>query len=265
MIDIHRHFFFGKANIETLLKEMDADHIEKTVLFGYHGLSLLDQPHRQDQEILAFSRQFPDKILPFFCDFDLYDNAPAYIAKCARDGFCGMGEILIGHTPLNRQSFTGCRYCDTACIEAFQAAGAWRLPVLVHVDPAFMEDFLQAVKQCPQTNFILAHIGYNFMGEYGGQPPEPQTVASWLEAYPNLYADISLWKISPIYLMNEVWQKLLETHSDRFILGYDMSENYMDERVWIPAYEQILMNLSETAQNNIRGDVARKLLGRSFP
>lgn len=266
MLDVHRHFFFGKADLEDLLHELEIDGIEQTVLFGYHGMKFFGKPHLQDQEILSFSKKYPDKILPFFCDFDLYASEAAdYIKQCAEKGFCGMGEILLGHTPSYRNSFGGCRYCDMACIKAFQTAGECGIPVLVHVDPMFMDDFLAAVGKCPHTNFILAHLGYDFTGEYGGNPRKSQEVEGWLAGFSNLYMDISSWRISPAYLMEQSWQSVMEAFSERILLGFDMSENYLVERIWIPAYRMVIQGLSEKAKRNICGEAFQNLFPHSGP
>lgn len=262
MIDIHRHFYFGKASAEALLCELERDGIAKTALFGYHGMRLLPREHQQDEEVLALAERFPGRILPFCCDFDLgADDAGAYLAQCARQGFRGLGEILLGHTPLQRAAPRRLPYDDAACLRVFRAAGACHLPVLAHADPAFSGEFLSAAEQCPQTCFIWAHIGYDFTGEYGGSPLTAQQAEALLDRHPNLYAELSTWKISPVYLCEAEWQSLLERRSDRFLLGFDMSEDYGTERVWIAAYQHVLSGLSKPARERICTGNAERLFG----
>lgn len=83
MIDSHRHFMFGKADEQALLREMDRDGITQTVLFGYQGLALLGEPHAQDDYILGIAQRHPRRIVPFFCDVDFYrDDAMDYVRRC---------------------------------------------------------------------------------------------------------------------------------------------------------------------------------------
>lgn len=261
IMDVHRHFFFGKAEMDSLVQELEMDEIKQTVLFGYHGMNFFKEPHKQDEQIFSFFLEYPDKILPFFCDFDLYaSNASEYIRRCADKGFFGMGEILLGHTPSYRDRFTDRHYCDEECVKAFYTAGECGLPVLVHADPEFMDEFLQAAEQCPDTKFILAHMGYDFMSEYGGNSRKPQELEAWLLKYPNLFTDISSWKISASYLAEKTWQTVMENFSERILIGFDMSEDYLSERVWIPAYRKALEGLSKTAQENICQRTLQSLL-----
>lgn len=262
IIDAHRHFMPGKANLDLLQAQMKKDGFTKTVLFGYHGLQLLPEPHQQDKQILNFSRQYPDRIIPFFCDLDFYaEDCPEYVCKCVeQDGFKGLGEILLGHTPIHNLSFENKSMTDDEPIHIFQMMGKYGLPVLFHADPQFAAQSETAISLCPQTNFIWAHAAYNFCGSYGGNGRSPDEIERMLSAHPNLYFDISHWKISPIYLYEPDWLALLSAHSDRFVFGSDMSENYLTESVWVPAYMLILSALGTCEQEKIMGENLLQLI-----
>jgi len=232
---------------------MDRDGIKKTALFGYHGMNFYPEENQQDIEIIEFSRANPDRILPFICDFDFYDEkAPEYVEQLAEDGgVYGVGEVLFGHTPMRRQVFTQKQIDDDRPIEVFKAAGRCGLPVLIHADRAFRPELENAIRCCPDTNFIWAHIAYDFMAEYGGAASEISYIKKLVNDFSNVYFDISHWKISPIYLCSEDWQHLLEDSFDRFIFGMDMSEDYMLEGLWFSTYKAVLSGLSCKAQQSI--------------
>lgn len=262
IIDCHRHFMFGKADVAVLLQQMQQDGVDKTVLFGYHGINLLDAPHEQDQKILKFAKKHPSRLLPFFCDLDFYaPDAEEYVSRCAQEHhFLGMGEILFGHTPIRREAFAGRSMADPECIKIFQLMGQYGLPVLFHADPQFTSEVEQVLRLCPNTHFIWAHVAYDFCGEYGGCSRKTEEIKFLLLSYANLYFDISLWKISPIYLCEHVWIRLLERFCDRFLLGFDMSENYLLESAWIHSYYHILDLLSDESRRKIAGENLMGLL-----
>ncbi len=254
MIDCHRHFMFGKADEAAMLREMERDQVERAVLFGYQGMRLLPGPHAQDAFILELANRHPDKIIPFFCDVDFFaPDALDYIRQACKC-FSGMGEILLGHSPMHRAAFDGRRMDDAPALAAFQEVGRYGLPVLFHADPPFEAQAESMLVQCPNTRFIWAHIGYDFLGEYGGSPRAAVWAESKLDQFPNLYFDLSHWKISPIYLLESGWQSLLERKSERFVLGVDMSESYEAEGLWIPPLRAVTVGLSGNAKRRIEGD-----------
>ncbi len=262
MIDCHRHFMFGKARLPVLIEQLCRDGIDRTVLFGYHGLKLFDEPHQQDVQIAHFSGEHPGRIIPFFCDFDFYaPGALDYAERQARsDVFQGLGEVLMGHTPIHDTCFPDRRMTDPEPVAVFRLMGECGLPVLVHVDPGFSEDMRRVLQLCPGTDFIWAHLAYDFLAPYGGVCCEPAEIEALLDRYPNLYFDISHWKISPIYLCEDAWQTLLERRNNRFLFGVDMSEDYLTEAVWLGAYRHALAGLGPGARTSISGENLEKLL-----
>lgn len=251
-IDAHRHILPGKSNVDELLLQMQRDSVSRCVVFGFHGLQVFSEKNRQDAEILAVAKAHPDKLIPFFCDFDFYDgDAPGYVDSAVRKGFKGLGEVLLGHGPIMRSAFPHARLSDPEPLRIFQLCGEKGLPVLFHADPMFFEDALRMLRQSPSTVFVWAHMGYDFTGEYGGSANHPDTLQRWLDSNDNLYFDLSHWKISPVYLNEPCWKDLLEDRCDRFIFGADMTEDYLIQSAWMPAYKMILDSLSTKAKRHI--------------
>jgi predicted TIM-barrel fold metal-dependent hydrolase len=266
-VDGHRHFTLGQSDPAVLLKELEADGIAKTVLFGYHGLSFGCEAHAQDVAVRELARRNPGRFLPFCCDFDLFgEDAVEYVEdRLGGDGFVGLGELLVCHTPIRSRSFGTRSMLDRGFMKCCRAAGTFGKPVLFHADPAFREQAVEAVSRCPETAFIWAHTAYDFCRDYGGGPCDPSLVRGLLERHPNLSFDISSWKISPLHLFEKPWLELLEGYSDRFIFGSDMTGDYSLERVWLPAYWELKQRLSPKARENVFGGTILRLTTGVLP
>lgn len=261
IVDGHRHFTLGKSDPSVLLRELDDDGIGKTVLFGYHGLSFGSEAHAQDVGVRELAQRNPGRFLPFCCDFDLFgDDGVEYVEnRLGVDGFAGLGELLVYHTPVRSLSFETRSMLDRGFIQCCKSAGKFGKPVLFHADPVFRHQALEAISRCPETSFIWAHAAYDFCRDYGGGPCDASYARSLLENHPNLNFDISSWKISPLHLFEQPWFELLEGYSDRFIFGSDMTGDYSLERVWLPAYWELRRRLGPKAQADIFGGTILRL------
>ncbi len=261
LIDAHRHFTIGESDGNDLLEEMDRDGIEQTILFGYHGLEH-EQLHAQDQAVAALHDAYPDRIIPFITDIDISNSDfTEYVSNLLEGSiFRGIGELLLGHDLFHRQFFPSLKLDDPAVRELFSLAAGYGVPVLMHVDTPYMDQFERLLAACPKTICICPHLAYHFLEPFGGHEVEQQVVAHLLESYENLYFDISLWKISPIYLQDEAWLHLLEDRSDRLMFGTDMTGHYTRQSVWLPAYRAILDQLSPSAAENIGRNTIKGIL-----
>ena len=262
IIDSHRHLPLGNSDMAKLIAQMDADGFDKTVLFGFQGMNISGTAHIQDKAVLMCARENPGRILPFLCDFDFYnENAPEYIRKfAAADEFYGVGEVLYGHTAIRKQYLSDRPIDGEDAIAVYRTAGSCGLPVLMHADPQYRNEFENAIEQCPETNFIWAHIAYDFNATYGGAGCAVSYIKSLCDRFSNVFFDISHWTASPLYLCADEWRGLLESRSDRFLFGMDMTGDYMTERVWLRGYQEILSGLSEEARHNIYGKNVMDLL-----
>ncbi len=252
LIDSHRHCTIGVSSQEELIAQLDADGIERTVLFGFHGASFRED-HAQDMQVERIFRKYPERIIPFLCDIDFTDPGfLSYVENRLSAGFFrGIGEILVGHEVMKQLYFTDVSLCDTRVIELCTLAGEKKVPVLVHVDPPYMDDFRKLVSACCTTDFICAHAAYDFLSPFGGKEQNPGEIDELLREFSNLYFDISHWKISPLYLVSAPWQDLLEKYCRRFLFGTDMTDSYLLQSVWMHGYKRILQELSEDAAHAV--------------
>ncbi len=252
LIDSHRHFTLGKSSASEMLEEMNRDGIEQTVLFGFHGLQF-DQPQAQDTQIEQLFTAHPDRIIPYITDIDITrPDFLEYISRCLESGiFKGIGELLFGHEVFHQLYFADIHLDDPAVRELCSLAGEHQVPVLMHVDTPYMQQFEKLLQACPDTRIICPHIAYQFLEIYGGKEADIDYITRLLETFPNLSFDISLWKLSPVYLREEIWLELLERFSGRFLFGTDMTDSYTVQADWLPAYRSILNSLSTEAAANI--------------
>ena len=245
MIDAHRHLTMNVSSVQELLEELDSDGLARTVLFGYNGMKFNEARHSQDQKILEVYQTAPDKIIPFLCDFDFADpDIEQYLSDNLGKGlFKGVGEILIGHSIIRELSFKNITYFDDRVVNSFKLISEYDVPILVHVDLQFADDFVRALRECNKSKFIWAHTAYDFTAPFGGVENNPDVIEAYLNRFDNLFFDISMYKISPVYFMDEKWLKLLEKHHDRFLFGTDMTNKYKNQSIWIKAYEAVFKKL----------------------
>lgn len=178
--------------------------------------------------------------------------------------FGGLGEVLIGHSPIHRLSYPDKRLDDPAVLAIFHEVGMHGLPVLFHADPPFERQVDTMLAACTGTRFIWAHCAYDFTQEYGGAPRNADWAAEKLARHPNLTFDLSHWIISPTYLLHPQWQSLLASMPRRFVLGLDMSEDYETEGLWLQVLRAALDRLPDEAVHAIRDSNMRALLPRQW-
>ncbi len=150
-------------------------------------------------------------------------------------------------------------YSDNAVIKVFRTIEDFNLPILVHVDIPFIEDFIHALEKCKNVKFIWAHTAYDFTKPFGGIENKPEMIEMLLVRFENLLFDISMWKISPIFFMDEKWIQLLEKYNDRFLFGTDMTDQYILQSVWLKGYELIFEKLNRESLTKITKDNILKL------
>jgi hypothetical protein len=90
-------------------------------------------------------------------------------------------------------------------------AGQYRLPVIVHADPAVIDSLYD---KFPEARVIWAHAGAY---------PYPPLIRDYLERYPLLTVDLSMRneRIAPEGELAEEWELLFLEHPDRFMVGVD--------------------------------------------
>jgi len=265
--DAHLHyvdFFQESEGMDALLKAMDEARIDQSMIAGipvakkWHE----DEPKRpryyagDDADAYWYSatdtyvaaaleRLTPaqrQRFHPFLTGFNPVDkNAVAHIERmlALHPGLWqGIGEVFTRHDDLTALT-TGDtpRANNEAMTRIYHLAAEQDLPVLVHSNitskrernPLYLAEIEEPLRNHPHTRFIWAHAGTS-MEIHRHQTQLDfllPTLSRMLEAYPNLYIDLS-WSVLQPYLLDEKgkpraqWVKLVERFPERFMLGSDV-------------------------------------------
>ena len=265
--DAHLHyvdFFQETEGMPALLKEMDANRIDHVMIAGiplakkWHE----DEPKRpryyagDDADAYwysatdfyvaaALSELNPEqrkRFHPFLSGFNPVDkNADAHIARMLKlypNLWQGIGEVFTRHDDLTAiTSGDTPRANNEALTRVYHLAAEHDLPVLLHSNitskreknPLYLPEIEEPLRDHPHTRFIWAHAGTS-MELHRHQTKLDfvlPTLQRMLEAYPNLYIDLS-WTVLHPYLLSEdgkpdaEWVALVKRYPERFMLGSDV-------------------------------------------
>ena len=179
---------------------------------------------------------------PFLSGFNPNDkNSEAHIQRMLdlNPGLWqGIGEVFTRHDDLTAlTSGDTPRANNEAMTRIYHLAAENDLPVLVHSNitskreknPLYLAEIEEPLRNHPHTRFIWAHAGtsleiHRHQTQLDFLLP---TLTRLLEAYPNLFIDLS-WSVLTPYLLDEAgqprpeWVSLVTRFPERFMLGSDV-------------------------------------------
>lgn len=238
-IDTHIHYIDEDAidYIDTLLRRMDENDVEKCVLFGVQG-----DPICGDCGVWHAVNAHPDRFIPFACSLrcELDRDAEVFANYAFKHPWRGVGEVYIdlggefGVTYSTRSGRTAffphyCpeyRHLNSVYGEIFAECGKRGWPVSAHCRS--IESMEGLLKQHPYTNFIWAHVDHMLV--------EDDTIPM-LDRYPNLYCEVGIQFgfVSQEILSQEfgeenawiprrfkAWQEAANRHPSRILWGSDV-------------------------------------------
>jgi len=265
--DAHLHyvdFFQETEGMQKLLEQMDANRVDHVMITGiplakkWHE----DEPKRPryyagddadaywysatDFYVAAALGDLNDaqrrRFHPFISGFNPVDkNAAAHIERLIKlypGLWQGIGEVFTRHDDLTAiTSGDTPRANNEAMTSVYHLAAEHDLPVLLHSNitskreknPLYLPEVEEPLRNHPHTRFIWAHAGtslelHRHQTQLDFVLP---TLQRMLEAYPNLYIDLS-WSVLHPYLLddagtpNKDWLALVERFPERFMLGSDV-------------------------------------------
>ncbi|VVN06597.1 hypothetical protein PS645_03568 [Pseudomonas fluorescens] len=299
--DAHLHyvdFFQESAGMPKLLTAMKENRIEHVMISGipvakkWHE----DEPKRpryyagDDADAYWYSatdvivaaavnKLTPDQrpyFHPFLSGFNPNDkNSAAHIQRMLdlNPGLWqGIGEVFTRHDDLTAlTSGDTPRANNEAMTRIYHLAAENDLPVMVHSNitskrernPLYLAEIEEPLRNHPHTRFIWAHAGtsaeiHRHQTQLDFLLP---TLNRMLEAYPNLFIDLS-WSMLTPYLLDEQgaprkeWLSLVERFPYRFMLGSDVVGRFNKLGKELHSFEPFLDALPE--------EIARKVARDNF-
>lgn len=179
---------------------------------------------------------------PFLSGFNPNDkNSAAHIQRTLKlypGLWQGIGEVFTRHDDLTAlTSGDTPRANNEAMTKIYHLAAENDLPVMVHSNitskrernPLYLQEIEEPLRNHPHTRFIWAHAGtsaeiHRHQTQLDFLLP---TLTRMLEAYPNLFIDLS-WSMLTPYLLDEhgkprpEWLALVKKYPERFMLGSDV-------------------------------------------
>ena len=306
--DAHLHyvdFFQETAGMEKLLQAMQQARIEHVMISGipvakkWHE----DEPKRPryyaGDDADAYWYSATDVIVaaavnrltpaqrahfhPFLAGFNPNDkNSAAHIQRMLdlNPGLWqGIGEVFTRHDDLTALTAGDTpRANNEAMTRIYHLAAENDLPVMLHSNitskrernPLYLAEVEQPLRNHPHTRFIWAHAGtskeiHRHQKQMDFLLP---TLNRLLEAYPNLYIDLS-WSMLTPYLLDDAgeprpeWVKLVERFPDRFMLGSDVVGRFNKLGKEMRRFDPFLDALPEDVAHKVARDNFLAILPKS--
>jgi len=150
------------ANDKDLLKMMDEDRVDCSVLMGFPWKSIRMCRAHNDY-ILSLVSEYPERFIGFCCVDPFHRQSLEEIKRCRENGIRGVGEFGFYRTGITEEVLDRLQpimdYCEV-----------YRLPVVIHTNepighaypgkmPVSIRDIYRLVERFQDVTLILAHWG----------------------------------------------------------------------------------------------------------
>nr|WP_235989158.1 amidohydrolase family protein [Pseudomonas lopnurensis] len=305
--DAHLHYvdFFQETDgMQKLLEAMDAGGIDHVMISGipvakkwhenepkrpryYAGDDAPVYWYSATDVLVAAALQELDeeqrkRFHPFLSGFNPNDkNADAHIRRMLElhpGLWQGLGEIFTRHDDVTALTEGDTpRANNEALARVYHLAAEFDLPVMLHSNitskrernPLYLAELEEPLRNHPHTRFIWAHAGTSMELHRHQEKLEflLPAVTRLLDAYPNLYIDLS-WTVLRPYLLNEDgepdadWLALVERHPARFVLGSDVVGRFGNLAEGLQAFAPFLDALPDEVARQVSRDNFLAILPR---
>ena len=304
--DAHTHYtdwFQNTEGIDSFLESLDAAKVSDAVLFGIplrkmwtpeNGLDK-DSARKYDDSrrvwaaetdyivAAAFTNATPEqqkRLHPFLCGINGNDMlALDHVKRLIQlypGTWKGIGEIFSHHDIVSWTTYGEVPRPDSAAYDmVYKFAAKYKMPVNIHSNitssasassplPLFKGQMEHAIQQNPDTTFIWAHVGISNSLHVDNLP---MIAAELLDAYPNLYFDLS-WlvydnEIAKNGELSKPWVDLIEKYPDRFMIGSDFVGHFKPVETYkmeIRKYDLLLNALKPATATKVAHDNFLRLL-----
>ncbi|MBI2453632.1 amidohydrolase family protein [Candidatus Peregrinibacteria bacterium] len=217
--DMHEHFR-KSGSMDTYLRSARQLGVRKTV-FVPTGIGPDNGGYKEHMKALLEARQKHPSSVIAFCTVDEADPAaPSIFEACLKKGGKGL-KLLVGHP-----NFYDAPIDSEIMKQLFAVAKKYDVPVMVHVsiitNPKAKQEFKNLLDQFPEVRVQFAHYCSTIYDGINLDQCE-----EFLDAYPNLYIDLSMGGGLERYLgyFQQDIQKVRDfiiKYQDRIFYGTDM-------------------------------------------
>ena len=203
LFDTHLHYNardaerFSPQQIIATLERNAIAHALVTSMPAHHALQLHQLAPKRILPLLGAYETPEDKAI-WTQDTSLPSRIEAQLKQAQ---WRGIGELHLFARDRHSPVFT----------RIIQLAQEYRLPLLLHADPAVID-----------TVYELAP-GHPVIWAHAGTFPYPDLIADYLARYPALRVDLSVRdeRIAPNGILHDNWYELFVNYSERFMVGVD--------------------------------------------
>ena len=150
------------ASREDLLRSMDEQGVQRSVIFGFPW-EREEHFRRHNDYMIESVQRHPDRLIGFCCLSPLSPRAPAEVRRCLDAGLTGVGELAVYGSGFSAEIIRGLHEVMGICAEC-------NVPVLLHTNepvghvypgktPVQLGEIYNLLKQYPSNRIVLAHWG----------------------------------------------------------------------------------------------------------
>jgi predicted TIM-barrel fold metal-dependent hydrolase len=147
---------------EDLIAHMDADHVDRAVVFGFPWRNP-ETVRRNNDYVLNAVARFPDRLAGFCCLDPSSDGAEAETERCLEAGLSGVGELAFYTSGIDEEALERLAPVMAACRRR-------DVPVMIHTNepvghlypgktPNTLRQIYRLAKRFGRNRIILAHWG----------------------------------------------------------------------------------------------------------
>jgi predicted TIM-barrel fold metal-dependent hydrolase len=201
--------------VSELISSMDAQEIDKSVIFGFPW-NHLETARFQNDSIMEMVAAHPDRLIGFCCLNPLHPDAAKEVDRCIQGGLKGVGELAFYQTGIGEPILNALAPIMRLCEEN-------SLPVLIHTNepigyaypgkaPMTLSEIYRMVRCFPRNTLVLAHWG-------GGLPFYHLLKKEVKAAFTNVYVDTAA---SPFLYDHAIYPVVAAAFGhERILLGSD--------------------------------------------
>ena len=224
IFSIHEHIDSEKA-AKMLIAAMDKTGIAKTNLLGcyeslMHGRRIadFDGAEQNNDLLMRVIKKYPDRLTAFVLLNGLEED-PVETLK----GYLDQGALGVKMYNGTGNKYRNMPMTDPRLKPLFEYCDLHGIPVLIHVDPVNLDEYLDVVRDYPSIVWICPHLFVQ---------TSPKTVfrlSQILRKFPNIYTDMSFgfegWMHANLMQMSQSRDRIREIfieHVDQMLFGTDV-------------------------------------------